>query len=135
SGAELIFLLDDSVPIRPPNTSAIADFRQIASLLDGLRALGSARVLEEVLALVMDSAIEVTGAERGFIMLPDAAGTLEFKIGRARGRVPLSGRLFETSQKIPQEVFATGHELIVADLMDSSLASERLVSVALGIRT
>ena len=134
SGAELIFLLDDSVPIRPPNTSAIADFRQIASLLDGLRALGSARVLEEVLALVMDSAIDVTGAERGFIMLADSAGKLEFKIGRARGRVPLSGRLFETSQKIPHEVFATGEEQIVADLMDGSLAGRHLGTVALGIR-
>ena len=39
------------------------------ALLEGLRALGSGRVLDEVLALVLDSAIEVTGAERGFIML------------------------------------------------------------------
>jgi hypothetical protein len=30
-----------------------------------LRALGSGRVLDEVLAMVLDSAIEVTGAERG----------------------------------------------------------------------
>ena len=77
-------------------------------LLDRLRGLGSARVLEEVLVLVMDSAIDVTGAERGFIMLANAEGELEFKIGRARGSVTLSGKLFATSQKIPQEVFTTG---------------------------
>ena len=41
----------------------------MAALLEGLRALGSGRVLDEVLAMVLDSAIEVTGAERGFIML------------------------------------------------------------------
>ena len=84
-GAELVFLIDDTSHAHGPNTSAIIDFRQIASLLDGLRALGSARVLDEVLALVMDSAIEVTGAERGFIMLANPAGELEFKIGRAPG--------------------------------------------------
>src|SRR5687767_12491802 len=85
-GAEMVFLLDDATHGHGPNTSAIVDFRQIASLLDGLRALGSARVLDEVLALVMDSAIEVTGAERGFIMLANPAGELEFKIGRAPRR-------------------------------------------------
>jgi phosphoserine phosphatase RsbU/P len=136
-GAELIFLQDDDVSLHTShgsNTSAIVDFRQISSLLDRLRALGPARVLDEVLALVMDSAIEVTGAERGFIMLADPAGELEFKIGRARGRVPLPGRTFETSQKIPRQVFATGQEQIVGDLMDGSLAGRHLGTVALGIR-
>jgi serine phosphatase RsbU (regulator of sigma subunit)/pSer/pThr/pTyr-binding forkhead associated (FHA) protein len=132
--AELVFLLDESTPSHPHNTSVIADFRQISVLLDGLRALGTARVLDEVLALVMDSAIEVTGAERGFIMLAGDAGDLEFKIGRARGRVPLSGRLFETSHKIPRQVFATGQEQIVADLMDGNMAEQHLGTVALGIR-
>ena len=35
----------------------------------GCARLGSGRVLDDVLAMVLDSAIEVTGAERGFIML------------------------------------------------------------------
>ena len=64
---------------------AVGDLRQIAALLEGLRALGSGRVLDEVLALVLDAAIEVTGAERGFIMLADADSELEFKLARARG--------------------------------------------------
>ena len=100
-GAELVFLIDDA-QTHGSSTSGVIDFRQIASLLDSLRALGSARVLDEVLALVMDSAIEVTGAERGFIMLANPAGELEFKIGRASRRVPLPGKLFDTSYKIPQ---------------------------------
>jgi serine phosphatase RsbU (regulator of sigma subunit) len=103
-------------------------------LLDRLRGLGSARVLDEVLVLVMDSAIEATGAERGFIMLANAKGELEFKIARARGKVTLSGQSFATSQKIPQEVFATGHHRIVTDLRDSDHATQHLGTVALGIR-
>ena len=55
-------------------------------LLKGLRALGSGGVLDEVLALVLDSAIEMCGAERGFIMLADEAGHLEFKLARGRRR-------------------------------------------------
>ena len=59
----------------------------MAALLEGLRALGSGRVLDEVLALVMDSALEVTGAERGFIMLAGADGTASSSRLRAAGAV------------------------------------------------
>src|SRR5207253_1560439 len=103
------------------------------ALLEGLRALGSGRVLDEVLAMVLDSAIEVTGAERGFIML-ESNKTLEFKLARARGKITLSGRTFETSRKIPETVFATGQLTIVEDLLDGDLAQMHTGTVALGIR-
>ena len=67
-------------------------------------------------------------------MLASPKGELEFKIARARGRVTLSGQSFATSQKIPQEVFATGEERIVADLRESDFAGQHLGTVALGIR-
>jgi sigma-B regulation protein RsbU (phosphoserine phosphatase) len=139
-GAELVFLLDDATQSPASSdkhtTSAVGDLRQVAALLEGLRALGSGRVLDEVLALVMDSALEVTGAERGFIMLASAdnENELEFKIARGRGRVTLSGKGFETSRKIPEEVFKTGQEKIVADLLDGDLANVHMGTVALGIR-
>ena len=53
----------------------------MASLLEGLRALGSGRVLDDVLALVLDSAIDVTGAERGFIMLANEDGPARVQAG------------------------------------------------------
>ena len=134
SGTELVFLADDLGESRSSVTSGVVDFRPLTTLLDRLRGLGSARVLDEVLVIVMDSAIDATGAERGFIMLANAKGELEFKVARARGKVTLSGQSFATSQKIPQEVFATGHERIVADLMDGNLAGQHLGTVALGIR-
>jgi len=137
-GAEMVFLIDEqpvsSSSIEKHPSSAVGDLRQIAALLEGLRALGSGRVLDEVLALVMDSAIEVTGAERGFIMLANPDNDLEFKIARARGRVTLPGKSFETSRKIPEEVFATGQERVVQDLLDSNIMSEHNSTVVLGIR-
>jgi sigma-B regulation protein RsbU (phosphoserine phosphatase) len=132
--SELVFLADEDRDPRSSAISGVVDFRPLTTLLDRLRGLGSARVLDEVLVLVMDSAIDATGAERGFIMLANAKGELEFKIARARGKVTLSGQSFATSQKIPQEVFATARERIVADLMDGDLAGQHLGTVALGIR-
>jgi serine phosphatase RsbU (regulator of sigma subunit)/pSer/pThr/pTyr-binding forkhead associated (FHA) protein len=114
--------------------SAATELRHMAALLEGLRALGSGKVLEEVLALVLDSAIEVTGAERGFIMLANDAQQLELMLVRARGKMTLGGRTFETSRKIPEMVFATGQQKIVEDLLDGDLANAHMGTVALGIR-
>src|SRR5580765_1318213 len=67
---EIVFFVDDEAPsVEKSAVSAATELRQMAALLEALRALGSGRVLDEVLALVLDSAIEVTGAERGFIMM------------------------------------------------------------------
>ena len=115
-------------------TTAITDLRQTATLLEGLSALGSARVVDHVLELVLDSAIAITGAERGFVMLGDTPANLEFKTGRNRARVTLSGTQFQTSLKIPEEVFRTGETRLVEDLMDANTASDHEGTIALGIR-
>ena len=133
---EIVFLIDDSDDDSQERSalSAATELRHMAALLEGLRALGSGRVLDDVLKLVLDSAIETTGAERGFIMLAGISGELEFKLARARGAVTLSGRTFATSRKIPETVFATGTQMIVDDLMDEGLAAQHMGTVALGIR-
>jgi serine phosphatase RsbU (regulator of sigma subunit)/pSer/pThr/pTyr-binding forkhead associated (FHA) protein len=135
-GAEMVFLVTESIPQveKASTTTAIGDLRQIAALLEGLRALGSGRVLDDVLSLVLDSAIDVSGAERGFIMLAAATGELEFKMARNRGRTMLPGGSFATSRKIPEEVFRTGEPRLVADLLDGELANVHMGTVALGIR-
>jgi phosphoserine phosphatase RsbU/P len=147
-GAEMVFLIENAAPITAverSTTTAVGDLRQIAALLDGLRALGSGRVLDDVLSLVLDSAIDISGAERGFIMLSsapsrpealesDAPEELEFKLARGRGRSTLSGSSFATSRKIPEEVFRTGEPRLVADLLDGELANVHMGTVALGIR-
>src|SRR5262252_5941148 len=89
---QFVFKLGDTTGAkeRTTQTSSISapivgDLRQVTLLLEGLRAMGSGRVLEEVLAIVLDSAIDLAGAERGFVMLASAANQLEFKLARGRG--------------------------------------------------
>lgn len=111
-----------------------SDFQQMAAILNGIRALGSGRVLDEVLTLVLDSALDVTRADRGVIMLARADGELECKVARARGRVTLAQTSVTGSHKIPREVFATGQTRIVGDLMDGDLAGAHMGTIAVGIR-
>ncbi len=132
---QFVFLLEGaSTSTVSRLSSAAGDIRQMAGLLDGLRALGSARVLDDVLTMVIDSAIDFTGAERGFIMLATPDGTLEFKMGRGRGRVTLPGRTFETSRKIPEQVFASGEPLVVQNIADSEMADAHQGTIIIGIR-
>jgi sigma-B regulation protein RsbU (phosphoserine phosphatase) len=131
----IVFAVGDEAPSQARSSvAAVSEIRHMAGLLEGLRALGSGRVLDDVLTLVLDAAIDVTGAERGFIMLENGDGALEFKLGRARGRIRLSGKTFATSRKIPETVFATGRATIVEDLLDSDLARQHTGTVAIGIR-
>jgi serine phosphatase RsbU (regulator of sigma subunit) len=134
-GATAVFLFDELPPTTDHGSASIVSgLRQVSVLLDGLRALGSGRVLDEVLALVIDSAIDLAGAERGFVMLAQKPGALEFMLGRSRHRKTLPGTRFETSQKIPEQVFASGEVRIVSDLLDGDVANLHAGTVALGIR-
>jgi hypothetical protein len=88
-------------------SSAVADLGYVAALLGGLRALGAGRVLDDVLALVLDAALEVSDADRAFIMLANSEGGLEFKLARGRGGETLANSDFR-SHRVPAEVFDSG---------------------------
>jgi phosphoserine phosphatase RsbU/P len=127
---------DTELRIETGETSALTsghfDFRQVNALLAGLRALGSGQVLDEVLAIVLDSTLELTGAERGFILLAEPGGQLVQRLARGRGGMTLSSA--QTSKRIPDEVFSTGVDRIVSDLLDDANASHHGGTLALGIR-
>src|SRR4029078_8471654 len=75
-GADLVFLAGDDTHLvtTRSSTGARDDLRQITALLEGFRALGSGRVLQEVLALVLDAALEISNAERRFLMAANPRG-------------------------------------------------------------
>jgi serine phosphatase RsbU (regulator of sigma subunit) len=133
---DLVFLFDGvgGSGLLDSSLSDTGSLRQLAGILNGLRALGSGAVLEEILTHVMDSAVEVTKADRGFMMLADKTGALQFKIARGKGREPLSGTTFKTSEKIPRRVFDTGTSFIARDLMVADLKVAHDRTIAAGIR-
>ena len=135
-GADLVFLSADAAAQTSTRSTTAArdDLRQITSLLEGFRALGSGRVLQEVLALVLDAAIDLSDAERAFIMLSSADNVLEFKLARGRDKQTLTDSTFAVSRKVPEEVFRTGKAKVVADLFDTGTANVHAGTVALGIR-
>jgi serine phosphatase RsbU (regulator of sigma subunit) len=73
-----------------------------------LRAMVEGRVLEEVLAIVVDHAIELAGADRGFVLLANETGGLDVRMARSRNRQTLPGRSFDLSKSVPRRVYETG---------------------------
>ncbi|MBN2242965.1 MAG: SpoIIE family protein phosphatase [Acidobacteria bacterium] len=91
-------------------------FKEVGKLFKALRALSSIAVLDDLLALVVDTAIELTGAERGVIMLKEQSGELVFRCARDNNKHSLDGSCFRTSKRVPQDVFRTGRPVIIKDL-------------------
>lgn len=119
--------LDAGVPAR--------GFREIAMLLETFRALSSIPLVDDLLALVVDTAIELAGAERGFIMLKDESGSLSFRCARNNYRRPLDGSSFQTSRRVPDEVFKTGKSCVISDLDLSDTSEDHSSTRRLGLRS
>ncbi len=74
------------------------DRRSVDVLLTAIARVSQSRDLESLLVYIVDTSIEVTGAERGFLLLRNATGDLEVRVSRQRGGQPVSGQVrFSTS--------------------------------------
>jgi serine phosphatase RsbU (regulator of sigma subunit) len=99
---------ESSVGRGPTNTSSTQfltgdddrDQRTVQVLLEAIAGVSGSRDLESLLVDIVDRSIEVTDAERGFLLLRDEGGEggLTVRVGRQRGGQELTGDLrFSTS--------------------------------------
>jgi adenylate cyclase len=86
---------------------------QLAALYDVSQVVNSTLDLEQVLDLAMDQVIEVTKAERGFLMLLEGDhGHLAFKVARNVDRETIAGPSFEISRSVVKRVAQEGVPLL-----------------------
>ena len=82
------------------------ELRQLRALAETTALINSSLDTDSVLNQVMDTVIQLTGAERGYIMLTNkATGSLEFRIARGIDREQLARDEFIVSNTIVNEVF------------------------------
>ncbi|MBN1287963.1 MAG: GAF domain-containing protein [Anaerolineae bacterium] len=77
---------------------------RLAMLYEVSRLIGSSLDLGTVLEQVMDSVIKLTGAERGFVMLLDDDGELEFRVARNLDEEERASGDFAVSRTISRRV-------------------------------
>lgn len=83
----------------------------------------------DVLNKVMDTIIQLTGAERGFLMLhDDETGEMEVEVARNINRETLEGSSFEISRSIVDSVAETGVPVVTTNAqVDPRFASQESV--------
>jgi phosphoserine phosphatase RsbU/P len=123
--------------LRDSSFSGLAreDSRDLALLLEVSKALNSSLVLSDVLNMVMDAVVRVTGAERGFLMLKDATGELRFRVARNFKQETLSGTGFQISRSVVENVVRTGQPEILVNVQDDPRFRNQESILALDLKT
>jgi serine phosphatase RsbU (regulator of sigma subunit) len=100
-GAELKRLMEQiSAPEKTAVSPAVGtNLAKLRAILDLARTLQSSFSIDDVLASVVDTALAITGAERGFLLLRAAKG-LETRVARHRK----GHKLQESDLRVPREV-------------------------------
>jgi transcriptional regulator with GAF, ATPase, and Fis domain len=99
------------------------------------RLLSSGLETQNMLNLILGMVIDVTGAERGFVILVDSEGRLHHKAARNIEDEEISSPEFQTSYTVVQEVISSGKPRLAEDVHgDPCLAGAKSV-VDLGLRS
>ncbi|MBN1966073.1 MAG: GAF domain-containing protein [Anaerolineae bacterium] len=110
------------------------ELNRLRALADTSALINSSLGLDEVLNEVMDTAIRLTGAERGYIMLRDeASGKMAFRAARNLDQETIQQGSFIVSRSVVNAVAETGEPVVTTNAQnDPRFANqESVVSYAL----
>ena len=111
SGEELQRLLNKPVPGNTTGRAGNANLEKLRAVLEVGRSLQSAFSTDDVLNTVLDAALAVTGAERGFLMLFDEAHELQVRSARAGGGGDLPPDALRVPRRLIQQALESRKDL------------------------
>src|SRR5712692_4757159 len=126
---------DLPLPSDEPAASASDELKNLARFLEVNQAFRSSLTPDDVLRMIVDAAIEMTSAERGFLMLKNEAGELGFKVARDRSRNSLPGDTFAMSRSVVEKTVRRNRSVIINDPGDGGSSSTPESAVNLDLRS
>ncbi len=123
---ELIFLTGaDAKPPEPfltsiqsttffDQSSSANDLQHVSRFLERVRQFSAGVPLHEILDVVLDIALDITHAERGFIVLLDDSKQPRFQRGRNNNKQNLNESEFRVSSTVLNDVIQTGTRQIMS---------------------
>lgn len=143
---EITFLVDETLPPSHPNLPSFvttsflskdssSDLQHVSKFLEGVRYFSAGVPLQEVLDVVLDMAVEISGADRAFLILLDENNKPVFRSGRNRKKESLSPDHFQISRTILQEVLEKGERLVMSLDSHPDSKSEFQSAADLDLRT
>ena len=139
---EMIFLHEDPmseildrVDQTPGRETSRDELRNLRILLEISKGMNSFTSLTDLLDLALDAIVDLTSAERGFLMLRDADGKLQMHVARNMVGERIRPENLRISMSIVTEVLENGKALFLADALESSDLRERTSIAELKLRS
>jgi adenylate cyclase len=109
---------------------------QYRALADVAALINSSLDLTQVLNEVMDTIIQLTGAERGYLMLrDDDTGEMQLRIARNVDRETLDSASFEVSRSIVNRVANSGDPVVTTNAQEDDRFSDAKSIVSYSLRS
>jgi adenylate cyclase len=114
----------------------LKEHENLTALYNVSQIVNSTLDLSEVLNLTMDLIIQVTGAERGFLMLIDEeTGELTFRVARNMDRETIAGSSFEISLSVVNKVAQEGEPILTTNAQADPRFSAQASVVSYSLRS
>ncbi len=89
-------------------------------ILNIVNTINKTLIIDDVLELVLKNAISLTGTERGFIVLKNEEGILEFTLGLSATEGKIKKNEFSVSKSVVDDVFITGESKFIESAQSDS---------------
>jgi len=117
-------------------TAQLKEHENLTALYNVSQIVNSTLDLSEVLNLTMDLIIQVTGAERGFLMLIDnETSELTFRVARNMDRETIAGSSFEISRSVVDRVAQEGEPILTTNAQADPRFSAQASVVSYSLRS
>ncbi len=125
-------LLDDAPPIETEAAETVADLDAYQKLYEFSARLLQKHDLSDLLNELMDSVIEITSADKGFLILMEG-DQLDVKVARNLKRENIADALSQLSDSIVAKVIETRRPVVISDAMndDEFSSSQSIIKLRL----
>ncbi|MHB1686705.1 MAG: GAF domain-containing sensor histidine kinase [Ignavibacteriaceae bacterium] len=105
--------VDNSALGRAAFDESSSKLKNLEVILDIVKIINHTLILEDVLDLVLRHSIKLTNSDRGFIVLKNSTGKLEYNLGLDSEGNSLPENLFNVSTTVVEDVFRTGQSKFI----------------------
>lgn len=111
------------------------DLKNMRALADIGQVVNSSLELNEVLRIVMDTIVRLTGAERGFLMLRDERGELTTRIARNWEKESIDSSEFAISSTVINRVVSDGQPVLTTNAQEDPRFGAQESIIAYNLRS
>jgi phosphoserine phosphatase RsbU/P len=140
SGIVLVFLTEHehsstrALLSRISTAPSATELEKLSLFLQAAQSFNGTRVLDDVLATMIEYTLRLTGAERGFVFLGDSPEKLALRSGLSSDGQPLEDDS-KISHSILHDAARSGHEFIIGDVSGDGQPIGRQSAVAHELRS